>query len=103
METLIIENNYPKYLIECEENKYSSLDFSIFKVNSWSMKNKPIDTEIIFKGSIKWDGDVHLSFIDNSLYLSGFNDIIDFKNILDLVWNKAKNEIKNFDNEISLY
>lgn len=105
METLIKEKDYIKYLIITEPDKYSSLEFTVWQVNSWNEENKPCmeDNEIFIRGSIKWDGCSNINFgdADGYLHLCGNKYFKDMKNVLDAVWKKAEQEIETFNKEIA--
>ena len=99
METLLEENGYPLYLIDCEDNKEFDLTFFVYQVNEWDMKNKPIKYDKYLSGHIRWDGICHFYFGDAEgyIYFLVKNFIEDHKKVIDALWNKAEKEIVNFD------
>ena len=103
METLIKNGERITHLIECEDDKHSSLNFKVHEVISWTMDNEVSDIEELLNGHIKWDGCSHIWFGDNDkyLHLCGKSEFDKLKKVLDAVWDKAEKEIVIFDKELA--
>lgn len=101
MEELIKEGNRITYLIKCEDDKETRLEFEVYQVNSWEMDDSPIKTnmDLFVKGVIKWDGcsDIYFGDEDGYLHFCGYRCFEDIKKVIDAIWYKAEKEIVRFD------
>jgi len=95
---LVKDGEMVLFLLEVTKTEDHYLDFNLYEVTSWSLKNEVMNTELYANGTIKWDGCSHITFFEDGYkHLCGRHCWQKHCDAMKKLYVFASENIKDFD------